>query len=76
LSFTTVVVTISGHFFSYDKSMPMPGTLAAVFNRHAPLQFFHHHSTTDFADVLIVFRDLGQLDLSSSNQLISVICGP
>jgi hypothetical protein len=35
LSFTTVVVTISGHFFSYDKSMPMPGTLAAVFNRHA-----------------------------------------
>jgi|LakMenEpi03Aug12_release.lakeMendotaPanAssembly.Ray.scaffolds.fasta_scaffold16576_9 hypothetical protein len=50
--------------------------VAAVFNRHAPLQFFHHHSTTDFADVLIVFRDLGQLDLSSSNQLISVICGP
>jgi hypothetical protein len=41
LSFTTVVVTISGHFFSYDKSMPMPGTLAAVFNRQAHLNTNH-----------------------------------
>jgi hypothetical protein len=40
LSFTTVVVTISGHFFSYDKSMPMPGTLARAY-RPSPLKFFN-----------------------------------
>jgi hypothetical protein len=31
LSFTTVVVTHSGHFLSSDKSMPMPGTRVATF---------------------------------------------
>jgi hypothetical protein len=36
--------------------------VAAVFNRHAPLQFFHHHSTTDFADVLIVFSPKSEVE--------------
>jgi hypothetical protein len=35
LSFTTVVVTISGHFLSSDESMPMPGTRAAMHDRRS-----------------------------------------
>jgi hypothetical protein len=38
LSFATVVVTTSGHLFSCDKFMPMPGTLDRAVARPAPLR--------------------------------------